>query len=247
MCRRPCPRDRQPRRRAPSDRRGHPARSSRCCAPPPAHRRATHPRTAPVRWRRRGGRARRGERSRRALRIFQRAQFLAEADADIAVGADSETPAGAEPAHAVEDAVTPSEDSVIGQSPATAPVAASARVSSGSICVQWIRHQRASTGIVARKMSHGPCAVMGEYLLDLADLLGQMHVHRPVIQAGQGGQRFRRHPRAGCAARDRGAYLREALTAPCARLRRGGYSDRDRCPKRICPGPSGRPSQPPCW
>ena len=58
---------------------------------------------------------------------------------------------------------SPSEASVDGQRPATAPVAASAAHSAAFICVAWIRHQRASTGALSSSHCTGRAPVAARH------------------------------------------------------------------------------------
>ena len=79
-----------------------------------------------------------------ALAVFQRAQLLVEGDAHVAVGADGEAAAGGGKARRLEDAVA---EIGLGDRAQAGNGAGCARraLSSGVMCVQWIRHQRAST------------------------------------------------------------------------------------------------------
>ena len=138
---------------------------------------------------------------------------------------------------------SPRLNSVIGQSPATAPVAASRRVSSSVMCVRWISVQRRSRRMVVEQPLDRPPAGGGHDLLDLGDLLGEVHVQRPLRPQARAerqrlgadrAQRVRRHADAGVG--------RQVRVAPPRRRRAAGRSASGSVPNRCCPGPSGRRS-----
>ena len=89
---------------------------------------------------------------------------------------------------------SPSEASVSGQSPATAPDAASRRVSSSVMCVAWIRHQRRSTLGIVEQPGDRRGLQRRDAVRDFLGLLRCMDVDRPIAMCGdRRAQRLRRH------------------------------------------------------
>ena len=170
-----------------------------------------------------------------ALAGLQLPQLVARRDADMAVGADAEPAAGGQVIAQREDAVA-ERGLGEGQRPATAPVAASAAHSAASYACAWIRHQRASAGVVQQPL-HRPRAGGGEALRHLLRLFCGVDVDR----AGRGGDApaaSRASPRAGCAApcRRRLAGRPRWRRGRPRRCQNGSRSFR----KRRCPGTGAR-------
>ena len=135
--------------------------------------------------------------------------------------------------------------SVMGHRPATAPDLARRALSSGVMCVQWIRHQRAIEPHVVEQPFDRARAGPGHAVLHLARLLGGVDVDRaggPMLderaQLGRidGAQRMRRDAEDGAV---------QALDVARGSTPAGARSHRGRTGSARWPGVGGCPPQPP--
>ncbi len=86
---------------------------------------------------------------------------------------------------------SPSDASVSGQRPATAPDAASARISCSVVWVAWITHQRESTPALSMQPFDRPLAERGDALLHFLRLLRGVDMDRPLgRRVANGAQRL---------------------------------------------------------
>ena len=136
-----------------------------------------------------------------ALRIFELAQLGRRLDLDLGIGADAEAAAGFRESATPSKTPSPSDASVSGHSPATAPDAASrARLLGHHVRRVDQAPARVDAGIVDEPRDR-PLAQRGDAVLHLLHLLGGMDVHRALRVRGEnfrerirrdGAQRMRR-------------------------------------------------------
>ena len=185
-----------------------------------------------------------------ALAVLEPAQLLDRADRDVAVGADAER--GRRPSRKAARSNRPSPRlaSVVGHRPATAPLCASAAVSSSSMWVAWIRHQRASTGAGSSSHSRpGAAPHQARQSSHLLGLLGDVDVDRRRRSIRRAARRTSRSASSGTARSECGATPSRAVrvardVAPAA-ARAAARSRRDRGGSGAGPAPAAAPPKPP--